>query len=255
MMNRISKRNTLNLAMLAALLLVGACAAPSAAPAASSAGAEMASAPAEMASAPAESSTAMTETHSMDASPAMTDSMAAEDTAAESAEAGTDAEEAGAADSMAADSMAAAVELPAWASLPLVNAQTGATFTLADSAGKTIFVEPFATWCSNCRSQLTTLTDVASQYGDDVVFVALSVETNLAPADVAAYAASNGFDWTFAAMTPEVLQALGAVFGPTVGNPPATPHFIIRPDGSVTDLVTGLKSADELVEFIESNRG
>jgi len=34
------------------------------------------------------------------------------------------------------------VDLPAWQQLPITNARTGDSFTLADFAGKTVFVEP-----------------------------------------------------------------------------------------------------------------
>jgi hypothetical protein len=35
---------------------------------------------------------------------------------------------------------------PAWQSLPLVDARTGNTFTLAAFAGRTVFVHPMAKW-------------------------------------------------------------------------------------------------------------
>ena len=34
-----------------------------------------------------------------------------------------------------------------------MDARTGQTFTLADLQGKTVYVEPMATWCTNCRQQ------------------------------------------------------------------------------------------------------
>ena len=43
---------------------------------------------------------------------------------------------------------------PAWLQAELINASTGESFTLADFEGKTVYVEPFATWCGNCRKQL-----------------------------------------------------------------------------------------------------
>jgi cytochrome oxidase Cu insertion factor (SCO1/SenC/PrrC family) len=134
---------------------------------------------------------------------------------------------------------------PAWHSLPLTDARTGAAFTLADFAGKTVFVEPFATWCTNCRQQLAYVhaaKQQAVQLGrSDVVFVALSVEPNIGSEALAAYAADTGYDLIFAAMSPELLQALAAEFGQTVANPPATPHFVIQPDGTAGPLVTGIE--------------
>ena len=149
------------------------------------------------------------------------------------------------------DSMAAA-----WQQLVLTNARTGETFTFADFAGKTVFVEPMATWCSNCRQKLGNVSTAKAQLNsDEVVFVALSVETNISDADLAQYADAAGFDWLFAVATPELLQALVGTFDRTITNPPSTPHFIIRPDGSTTALVTGIESPELLIEAINAARG
>ena len=150
---------------------------------------------------------------------------------------------------------AAAVTRPAWQQIALIDARSGSTFTLADFAGKTVFVEPFATWCGNCRQQLDNVQAAKSALGEDVVFVALSVEPNIGAEVLARYADDAGFDWTFAAMPPELLQALAAQFGQTIANPPATPHFLIRPDGSTTDLVTGIESPDAIKAQIEAAPG
>ena len=46
-----------------------------------------------------------------------------------------------------ADDMSAGI-LPAWQTSILSDARTGQSFTLADFTGKTVFVDPMATWCS-----------------------------------------------------------------------------------------------------------
>lgn len=150
----------------------------------------------------------------------------------------------------AAPAVAPAAERPAWHALPLTDARTGQTFTLADLAGKTVYVEPMATWCTNCRQQLSLIRDQVRGQVDpeQVVFVGLSVETNLTSETLAAYTDTNGFDWTFAVMTPELLQGLASQFGRTVTNPPAVPHFIIGPDGTTSDLTTGQQSAEQILE-------
>jgi thiol-disulfide isomerase/thioredoxin len=149
------------------------------------------------------------------------------------------------------DNMAAA-----WQQLVLTNARTGETFTFADFAGKTVFVEPMATWCSNCRQQLGNVSAAKAQLNsDEVVFVALSVETNISDAELAQYADAAGFDWLFAVATPELLQGLVSTFDRTITNPPSTPHFIIRPDGSTTALVTGIEPPELLIEAINAARG
>ncbi|GAA5531057.1 TlpA disulfide reductase family protein [Herpetosiphon gulosus] len=143
--------------------------------------------------------------------------------------------------------------LAAWQTLPLINARTGESFTLADFHGKTIYIEPMATWCSNCRKQLTIVAETQAQLKNpDVVFIGLSVETDLAASDLAAYADAAGFDWLFAVSTPELLRELTAVFGRTITNPPATPHFIIRPDGTTTELSTGIEPSDGLIRALQA---
>lgn len=148
-----------------------------------------------------------------------------------------------------------AVTRPAWQQIALIDARSGSSFTLADFAGKTVFVEPFATWCSNCRQQLGNVQAAKAALGEDVVFVVLSVEPNIGVDALARYADDAGFEMTFAAMPPELLQALAAQFGQTIANPPATPHFVIRPDGSTTELVTGIESPEAIMAQIEAARG
>lgn len=151
---------------------------------------------------------------------------------------------------------AAVADRPAWQSLPLVDARTGETFTFADFAGKTVFVEPMATWCSNCRQQMANVRSAREQLSSaDVVFIGLSVEVGLDNATLASYQQAQNFDWTFAVVTQELLAELVGVFGRTVTNPPSTPHFIIRPDGSVTGLSTGIKSTEALLSAIRAEAG
>ncbi|MCB8981149.1 MAG: redoxin domain-containing protein [Ardenticatenaceae bacterium] len=144
-------------------------------------------------------------------------------------------------------------DLPLWMTSELTDVRTGETFTLADFAGKTVFVEPMATWCTNCRQQLGNVAEARAQLADneDVVFVSLSVETTISNDDLAAYTEETGFNWTFAVVTPEVLVSLADTFGQTVTNPPSTPHFIIRADGSTTDLTTGFEGPTELLQSIQ----
>lgn len=154
---------------------------------------------------------------------------------------------------MAADAM---MPKPAWQTIALTDVRTGQTFTLADFAGKTVFVETMATWCSNCRRLLGNVATARSQMaGEDVVFIALSVETNISDAALADYTEQTGFDWTFAVASPEMLQELAAAFGQSITNPPSTPHFVIRPDGSYTDLATGIKSPDAIISQLQEAGG
>lgn len=156
----------------------------------------------------------------------------------------------------AAEGQAAAYTAQPWASLPLTNASSGQTFTFADFAGKTIFVEPMATWCTNCRAQLPNAEAARARLDpNQFVFVGLSVAENVDNGTLAQYAADNGWNFTFAVASAEVTQGLIDTFDRTVITPPATPHFIIRPDGSVTEVFTGSHSADDLIAQLTAASG
>lgn len=155
-----------------------------------------------------------------------------------------------------ADTMAVVYEAQPWATLPLVNAATGESFTFADLAGRTVYVHAMATWCSNCRSAQQRLrNEVIGQFGDEVVFVSISVESGLAPDRLGSYAQQAGFDWLFAVASDAIMQEWIAAFGRTISSPPSTPHFIIRPDGSVTSLLTGASPASEIINRIRTEGG
>jgi thiol-disulfide isomerase/thioredoxin len=146
---------------------------------------------------------------------------------------------------------AQAVNAPAWLELPLVDARTGATFTLADFSGKTVLARGIAQWCTNCRNgQMRWRDEVLTQVNaDNVVFVSIDVETNSSAASLASYADGNNFSWVFAVATPELLQALSAQFGSTVLVPPSEPQWVIRPDGSVSALLSD-RSSSNLISLL-----
>lgn len=162
-------------------------------------------------------------------------------------------EEASVADAATEMESAAEVTRPAWHSLPFTDVRTGQTLTFADLAGKTVYVEPMATWCTNCRRQLGNVAEAQAQLdgNENIVFVALSVEPNMDDARLLEYTQAQGFNWAFAKASPELLQGLVDSFGRTVTNPPSTPHFTIWPDGSMTELSTGYESAADLVSNLQ----
>ncbi len=150
-------------------------------------------------------------------------------------------------------------DLPEWMEIELIDVVSGETFTLADFMGKTVLVEPMATWCSNCRRQLTEttklikqLTEAEDERLENFVFLALSIETNLKPADLKAYVERNQFAPIFAVMPEPMLRALVQEFGRALANPPASPSFIIRADGTFTELATGIESAEKILAALEA---
>ena len=155
-------------------------------------------------------------------------------------------------DSMVDDMTDDMTDLAAWQTREIIDVD-GQAFTLADFAGTPVFVEAFATWCPKCREQLGDTQEAAAALGDDAVVIALSVETDLSAADVASYAADNGFtDVRFAVMTPELLAEMVDDLGNSVANPPSTPHVVIAADGTAGELSTGSISADDIVAALSA---
>jgi thiol-disulfide isomerase/thioredoxin len=147
---------------------------------------------------------------------------------------------------------------PAWMSAELTDACSGETFTLADFAGKTVYVEAMATWCPPCRDQLARVKEAAALIPEEeraeVVFVALSSEVDLPRETLADYAAANDFPFIFAVMPAEMLQAMVDDLGQEIAVPPATPHLIIAPDGSVGEVHTGSATAEEVLALLAEAR-
>lgn len=144
----------------------------------------------------------------------------------------------------------------AWTSIELVDARTGETFRFADFAGKTVFVEPMATWCTNCRRQLPNVEAARTQLDpEQYVFVGLSVAENVDNATLAQYVNEQGWNFAFVAAPEALTQGLVDSFGRTVVTPPSTPHFIIRPDGSLSEIRTGSHSTEELIAELQAASG
>jgi thiol-disulfide isomerase/thioredoxin len=142
---------------------------------------------------------------------------------------------------------------PGWTTIPLTDGRTSATFTLESFAGKTVFVEPMATWCTNCRHQLPNVEAARVQLNpDQYVFVGLSVAENVDNATLAKYVDGNGWHFRFAIAPEAFVKGMVDTFGRTAVTPPSTPHFIIRPDGSLTEMKTGSHSADELIAELKA---
>lgn len=138
-------------------------------------------------------------------------------------------------------------------SLPLTNAVTGESFTLADFSGKTVLVKPMATWCGKCKANLQGVKEAAAQLGEgDYAIVAISVEDSLPNEDLAKYANTEGFDFNFAVATPEMIRALDEQYGQTALNPSIGSRFIISPDGELSELTTGKVDPGKLVATLET---
>ena len=183
-------------------------------------------------------------------------SMAPESMAPESMAPESLAPESLAPESLAPESLApsanpasAALSSKPWATATLTDVATGETFTIAELAGKPVFVEAMAIWCSNCRAQQGRFTEAFGKLAPGTAsYVVLTVDPSETAEDLARYKADRGFTGSYVVAGKELSKALEAEFGANVLNPPSVPLIFVAPDGTVT-FTTGAEAVDHIVEL------
>jgi len=220
---------------LAAVTLLAACGG------AASTSATTTSAPSE---APAMSDDAM-----MSEAPAMNEAPAMSDDAGRSEHPATSgAPDVTAAPAMTDDPAAGALQGHPWATATLTDVTTGESFTIADLAGRTVFVEAMAIWCTNCRAQQARFTEAFGRIPDGTAeYVVLTIDPSETANELARYKADRGFAGRYAVAGKQVSKALEAAFGANVLNAPSVPLITISPAGDV-QFSTGGESVDAIVK-------
>ena len=103
-----------------------------------------------------------------------------------------------------------------------------------------------------CRGQLGRVSEAIATLPADVrdrlVFVALSVESDLPPEDLQAYAEREGFPFVYAVMPAEMQRAFAEEYGREALIPSMMPHLTIGADGEVSDLHLGALDPDQIAE-------
>lgn len=147
----------------------------------------------------------------------------------------------------------AMMESPAWYGAALTNVRTGEAFTIQDLKGKVILVETMAVWCSNCLRQQGQVKELHSLLGerDDFVSIGLDIDPNEEASRLKDFIDAQGFDWLYAVSPVEVSREFSALYGDQFLNPPSTPMLVIDRHGVAHPLPFGIKSADELLHFIQ----
>jgi hypothetical protein len=145
------------------------------------------------------------------------------------------------------------VTTPDWFDMELTDAQTGATFTINDYAGKVVLLETMAIWCPNCIIQGNEVRDFHEMLGnpDDLISVSLDVDFYEDQASLKEYVSEFGFDWHFAVAPLLVARALGNLYSAQYLNPPLSPMLIIDREGNVHQLEYGLKDSETLQKIVE----
>ncbi len=145
------------------------------------------------------------------------------------------------------------MEAPAWFGATLTNVSSGESFTISDFKGKVILVETLAMWCPSCKRQQIQVKALHEALGmdQDLVSIGLDIDPNENAADLKAYTEANGFAWIYAVAPAEVAREIGALYGDQFLNPPSTPILVIDRHGEAHPMPFGVKSAEDLKEFID----
>lgn len=142
---------------------------------------------------------------------------------------------------------AASLEMHPWATATLTDVSTGDTFTIAQLAGKPIFIEAMAIWCSNCRAQQARFAEAFSKMAPGITYVVLTVDPGETAEELARYKADRGFTGYYAVAGKDVTRALEAEFGPNAINPPSVPLVFVSATGEIS-FGTGAESVEDILE-------
>ncbi|HKF25006.1 MAG TPA: TlpA disulfide reductase family protein, partial [Candidatus Acidoferrum sp.] len=132
--------------------------------------------------------------------------------------------------------------------------------SLAESKGKIVLLNFWATWCGPCRAEIPDLVDLQKRYGDNLAIIALATEEDDAD-EVRRFVRHSGINYRVAMASDDVVRAYGGVAAlPT--------SFIIDRQGRVVQKHVGLNDptiyerelkamlgmpVDARVEYFEDN--
>ena len=126
---------------------------------------------------------------------------------------------------------------------------TGERVSTASTAGKTVIINFWNTWCTPCRQELPALKQFYAQHQDDpdVVMIGIVRDPQESTKTIKRYADDEGMKWTIA-LDPGDRAALD--FG-TRGQPET---IAVSPSGFVTASFYGPMRPADLEHFLESAR-
>lgn len=147
----------------------------------------------------------------------------------------------------------AMAETPTWFSSALTEVQTGASFTINDLKGKVVLVEMMAVWCPKCYTQQLEIQSFHAALGEreDYVSISLDIDPNEDAGILQQYVQQTGFTWKYAIASQDIAREIASLYGDQFLNPPSTPILIIDRKGVAHPLPFGIKSAEDLLNYIQ----
>jgi thiol-disulfide isomerase/thioredoxin len=107
----------------------------------------------------------------------------------------------------------------------------GATFSLADVAGRPAVVNFFASWCAPCVTEMPAFEEVKVAVGGEVTFVGIDMQDGIE--DGRALVERTGITWRVARDPQgELVRAVGGVGMPTT--------VLLDADGAIVEQRTGV---------------
>ena len=83
-------------------------------------------------------------------------------------------------------------------------------------------------------------------------YVSISVDIAAKPEEVEVYSIQYEFDWIFTVASEEFLRDFVQQYGRAVITTPNMVHFVIEPNGSISQMYQGSPSPEQLVEEVRS---
>jgi thiol-disulfide isomerase/thioredoxin len=137
-----------------------------------------------------------------------------------------------------------------WLETELKDIDTQQTFKISDFKGKPILLESFAVWCPTCTRQQQEIQKLHEEIGDDVISITLNTDPNEDESEVKEHLDRNGFNWLYSISSEQMTRELIDEFGIGFVNAPSAPVVLICEDQATKVLPRGVKSKDDLKQFI-----
>lgn len=113
------------------------------------------------------------------------------------------------------------------------------TISTTDFAGKPVFINFWASWCTYCKLESPDLVQAYKKYGHQVLFVSIDATAQDSPVDMARFVQHYDITWPVALdTTGQVMQDYSVVGLPT--------SFFVNRAGVIVDAHAGAISAADL---------